>query len=943
MEAKTFLQTVLRGSGEWYCLSAISTAGKVIQKFFSSIDTLLEAADTFDAKGYNVYFGTATFMDSTSRKADNVASLASLYLDLDCGPDKEYPDQAAAVAALRAFCKALSLPTPLMVNSGRGVHVYWVLETPLAPAEWVPIALKLKAACAAHMFPTDPSVTADAARILRLPGSRNFKDNPPKPVMVYGVEAPPMVDAFEFSALLGADLTKPSSGALFGGTFGQGDTSLMDAIPDNVESNFRAIVEKTHRGKGCEQIRVIMTDQATCSEPMWRAGLSIAKHCVDSKIAAKFLSSQHPEYSEAATQAKLNEIKGPYRCATFDENRPGTCTKCPHWGKITSPIQLGKVIKEASDDDNVIMAPAASLPDAPVSKYVIPKYPFPFFRGATGGVYIRTRDDDGEVDEKLVYHNDLYVVKRMRDALDGECVVIRLHLPKDGVREFTIPLTAVTSKDELRKHLSRQGVAVLRVDPLMHYINTWINELQETTMADNAHQQFGWADREYSSFVLGSREIFADRIEFNHPSTKTAGLLPAMQPNGTLSKWKELMNFYNRPEFELHQFMVAASFGSVLVPMTAVNCATLHVYSKESGVGKTTAMYAAVSAWGDPNELVLTENDTQNTRMNRAEVYHNLPLCMDELTNASGKDLSDLAYQMSAGKQRGRLQSNGNMERQRGEPWRLLSITTGNASMIERISRYKQMPRAEAQRILEAKAVRIFTDSNSKQTTDDFSRDIMGNYGHAGVLFVQYVMNNADTVQDMLAKVQARVDAAAGLTAENRFWSVYVATTLTALIICNRIGLLQYDSKALFKWAIRLLVQNKESVGEMSDTVEELLNNYIAENYHGILHIKGDKDLRYGDSTAVVAEILPRGALVARYEPDTHKLFLLPKPLKQWCIDQQINYSSFVEGMISHMGLIRTKARIGKGTSLKLPPTSVLMLKFAVGGPPDPTIQLDDV
>ena len=104
-----------------------------------------------------------------------------------------------------------------------------------------------------------------------------------------------------------------------------------------------------------------------------------------------------------------------------------------HWDKITSPISLGKSIKKA-----------------PASKD-IPLYPEPYFRGANGGVYLRFKDKDNNEEDKLIYQNDLYVIKRIMDVEMGEAIVMRLHLPRDGVREFTVPLTSVTSREELRK------------------------------------------------------------------------------------------------------------------------------------------------------------------------------------------------------------------------------------------------------------------------------------------------------------------------------------------------------------------------------------------------------------------------------------------------------------------------------------------------------------
>ncbi len=54
-----------------------------------------------------------------------------------------------------------------------------------------------------------------------------------------------------------------------------------------------------------------------------------------------------------------------------------------------------------------------------------------------------------------------------------------------------------------------------------------------------------------------------------------------------------------------------------------------------------------------------------------------------------------------------------NTERARGKPWKLLSVTTGNCSAIEKVSLYKTMPKAEAQRMMETKAVRLFDENKT--------------------------------------------------------------------------------------------------------------------------------------------------------------------------------------------------------------------------------------
>ena len=930
METTEFLRRAL-GEGGFYCVFASRSADdRRTQKFYDSIDAVIENAHKFDEQGFDTYFALATFHDAGSRKVDNVKQLRAFFLDLDCGPSKDFKTQHEAIGALKDFCGKVSLPRPLMINSGRGVHVYWMLKEAVDLETWLPVAEKLKRLCVKHNFLADPAVTADAARVLRVPETHNYKSDPPYDVTYFGMTMSDSVDIDVFAEYLGNDpIPVPRK-------YIPSTNSIMDALLGNKKNVFKDIVVKTSRGAGCAQIENVITNQEDISEPLWRAGLSIAKFCEDGEKAAHVMSKNHPEYDVRDTMKKMGLIKGPYLCATFDEFNPDVCGSCPNWGKIKSPINLGSRIKEATEEDNIVEAPSIDLPDAPVNTYTIPAYPEPYFRGASGGIYIRARQPDGEMGEKLIYHNDLYVVRRLWDTELGEAIVMRLHLPKDGVREFTLPLTVANSREEFRKEMAKNGVAVSKMDEIMKYTTTWVNELQANSVADEAHKQFGWTDDDCTSFILGNQEIFKDRVEFNPPSNQTVGLFPAFEPRGTLEKWKETINFYNHDGFEVHQFVVGSSFGSILMHLSPVKCAALHLHSKESGVGKTTAMAAAVSVWGRPDELILDEQDTHNIKMHRGEIYHNLPLYLDELTEAKPAELSNLAYQLTGGKQRGRMASGGNAERYRGEAWKLLAVTTGNTSIIERVSMAKAMPKAEAQRILEVKVERIFDEVKDKKIQDDFLADVEGNYGHAGKVYTQHVMSNLDGIRKLIEEIREKVDTQAALTSENRFWSAFVTNTMAGLVLAKRAGLIKYDIGKIFKWAIAMLKSNKHYVSDMNVSVEEVLNDYIHEHWSNVLWIKSTDDLRKqnnnGLDSLVVPDALPRGQLVARYETDLKKAYLIPKPLRMWCGEQQINYAAFLQDLQTKMGATKTKMRLSKGTHMQLPPTDVIVVSCSIEG-----------
>ena len=924
MNSLDFLRVLLSDNGH-YCIFAANGDTR-IQKFYDTIEDAERAGQEFSARGLHAYFALGTYNEASNRKAINVREMKSLFLDLDCGPLKEYPSQKAAVDALRAFCKKLSLPKPMMVNSGNGVHVYWPLTEAVSAGQWVIEAQRLKQACVDNGLLADPVVTANLAQILRIPGTYNYKSDPPLPVEFFGVSMPEPVVLDEFTSKLGV-LAKPVL------NIDLGNDALYDAYVDNSENVFKTIMKKTVEGRGCEQLKYIAMNQSEVSEPLWRAGLSIVKFCSDGDIAATKISSKHPNYNEADMRKKMGEIKGPYTCARFDELNEGTCRDCPLWGEIKSPIVLGKRIRQ-SEGEVTVTAPILKAGVKKSEDFAIPEFPSPYFRGAAGGVWTRSSNADGDVEEDLIYHHDIYITRRLHDIELGETLVFRLHLPRDGVRQFNVPLTSITSREEFRKCMAKEGVTAFGkgMDKLMAYTTKWVDELQRTTVADEAHRQFGWADDNMDAFVLGDKLVTATGVDFNPPSTATASLIGAFEAKGTREKNLELLEFYNKPHYELHQYVVGVGFGSPLMAVTGLNSMSIHLYGG-SGVGKTTAQMAALGIWGSPDELMNKPEDTHNARMLRGEVMHNIPLVSDEMTNVNGAQMSDYVYQVSGGRQKNRMSGNGNVERARGKPWHLLALSSGNTSAWEILGRHKASPKAEMLRMFEVRVKKMISTTGDNTATANLIHDFNSNYGHLGQEYIQWVINNKDEVRQIVESVRVRLDKAAGLGPENRFWSNGNAVIISGLMIAKKLGLVNYDVGAVYKWVVGELISRNSYVNDVGASVTQTLNNYLSENYNNMLKIESTEDLRgkneNGLDQLVPIGASPRGHLVARYEPDTKMLFLRIKPFKEWCVDQQINYQSVVDELKSKLGAKRVKKRLTKGTDFNLPPESVLEMKFS--------------
>src|SRR5262249_48092920 len=123
------------------------------------------------------------------RNQQNVVALKSLYLDIDFkGGEHGYEAPEDAINAIESFFKATGLPKPsVVVKLGGGLHIYFTFTSPLSREEWQPLADALAEAGKRHGLKADWQVTTDSARVLRIPGTTNNKQDVPRPVILAAI------------------------------------------------------------------------------------------------------------------------------------------------------------------------------------------------------------------------------------------------------------------------------------------------------------------------------------------------------------------------------------------------------------------------------------------------------------------------------------------------------------------------------------------------------------------------------------------------------------------------------------------------------------------------------------------------------------------------------------------------------------------------------------
>ena len=883
-------------------------------KFFGDLASVLEQIQNFDADDYNTFFALGTF-EGYRRKASECTYLRSFFVDIDCGPDKPYLQWDDGLLELHKFVTEQQLPKPIIVDSGRGLHAYWPFTEDVPADEWKQYAEKFKALCLDNGLMIDPAVTADAARILRAPGTRNLKGEPLDVVIIQEGDVTSFDD---WIAILGPmqktfDLTQVKHG------LDDETQALFDKMNGNYEYVFDKLAAASLEGSGCGQIKEIIINADGCAEPLWYAGISVAARCVDGHTAIHKLSEDHPDYTYDETERKasqsIREAKWSHSCDAFERENPAGCMGCPHKGKLgrAGPILLARQLKIAVDVESEEPRPETVNKEDTVREtattsdlIVFPDFLQPFYRPINGGVYYqpppRITKDGKKIphDPEMLVPNDLYPVQRLYSPHDGECLVMRLVLPHDKDREFLLPLKDVTSLDRLKAILASNSVTFEPASGprLASYLMKWASYLVQTKRADIMRVQQGWTE-DHESFVLGTDEIFANEIRHCPPSPMAKNVVRHIKSSGDMQTWLRCARMLNDPGYEHHAFALLCGFATPLMEFTNVNGVVLSLYG-DSGAGKTAALYAAMSIWGNPESL--TVNDaTPNALTQRMITSKNITFGLDEQTNLDGKVASDVTYKTSAGRPKIRLMSSANQERESEFITRLITIITTNNSLIDIISTYKANTTAEEMRILEPRVVKPSVPGYelTLERGLEMFEPYKTNYGHAGAPYIQELLRIGKPELVRRTKIELmQISDKYSDNGEYRFIANLMAIVQLAGRVLREMDWIEFDMDRIMN--VMGVKFNQIIAGKRrsdADTREDVLGDFINKNVQNILVLRDGK-----------ATLTPRGPLYIRAEVDTGVIYISTSALKQYLHEIKLGVKDF-ESRMTNANLLKGKVR----------------------------------
>ena len=230
----------------------------------------------------------------------------------------------------------------------------------------------------------------------------------------------------------------------------------------------------------------------------------------------------------------------------------------------------------------------------------------------------------------------------------------------------------------------------------------------------------------------GSFSPYVDGLVFDGESDYKTLYNAVSIKRGNYEAWKESA-LKCRSDSVTAQILLAASFASPLIKKIGALPFFVHLWGNASGTGKTVALMAAGSVWGDPElgKFVQTFNATQVGHERFAAFLNNMPMCIDELQlskDSHGRSKFDV-YQLAQGVGRTRGNKSGGIDKT--PTWSLCILTTGESPIVKESAGAGAVNRV------------IDIECNSgnvviaRGTGSERARELKDNYGHAGEIYIR--------------------------------------------------------------------------------------------------------------------------------------------------------------------------------------------------------------
>lgn len=234
--------------------------------------------------------------------------------------------------------------------------------------------------------------------------------------------------------------------------------------------------------------------------------------------------------------------------------------------------------------------------------------------------------------------------------------------------------------------------------------------------------QFGWWGKNFLPHYPGDIHLKQDGTNKQ--------LITGYEEEGNLDAWVEKIKPLMKND--LFNCMLKVSFASPLIKLLKARLFITHFWA-DSRAGKTAALKAALSVWGNPDTTMGNFNSTSVGIERMASIYNDLPFGIDEKQAVgNNKDfINNLVYMLGLGQGRTRGTKTGGVQNRMS--WNMAIITTGEEPISSETS----------QTGISSRTLELYGPLFDKERDAiEMHRFTTKNYGLAGRKYIKYLIEN---------------------------------------------------------------------------------------------------------------------------------------------------------------------------------------------------------
>lgn len=278
--------------------------------------------------------------------------------------------------------------------------------------------------------------------------------------------------------------------------------------------------------------------------------------------------------------------------------------------------------------------------------------------------------------EVLACTHPIMPVMRLRNIDTGKEQMILSYRRGREWQTAVVPKSVMASANQIIQ-LADNGIGV--TSETAKYLVSYLHDVETLNYDEiptmRSVSRLGYAGDDFIPYA-------SDIVFDGEASYKT--LFNSVTQNGKPQEWLRIMRQLRKDSLAAH-ILIAASFASVLVEPLGSLPFFVHLWGSESGTGKTVALMAAASVWGNPaiGAYIQTFHSTTVGHERLAAFLNSLPVIIDELqlagVDGKGEKVFNV-YRLAEGVGKSRGNKTGGFDRT--PTWANTILTSGETPIV---------------------------------------------------------------------------------------------------------------------------------------------------------------------------------------------------------------------------------------------------------------------